>query len=197
MLGDTYQSAEIQPVVVCRGERFRLYLDEATILHRVRELGEAISRDYPDEPPILIGVLNGAFIFLADLMRYITVDCEVDFLKLSSYGAAKVSSGRVYELKKIDADIRDRHVIVVEDIVDTGLSMEYILNRLKAFEPKSLRVATLLHKYEATQVDVPLDYVGFRVPNLFVIGYGLDYGQLGRNLRSIYILDEACADGES
>jgi len=99
-----------------------------------------------DEPPILIGVLNGAFMFLADLMRAITVDCEVDFLKLSSYGAAKVSSGKVYELKKIDANIENRHVIVVEDIVDTGLSMQYILDRLQAYNPRSVRVATFLHK---------------------------------------------------
>ncbi len=181
---------EIPDVVECRGERFRLFLDATTLQQRVAELGRQISRDYEGRQPILIGVLNGAFMFLADLMRYITIDCEVDFLKLSSYGAAKVSSGQVYELKKIDADIRGRHVLIVEDIVDTGLSMQFILERLKAHGPASVATVTLLHKAEATQVDVPLDYVGFQIPNKFVIGYGLDYGQLARNLSAIYILEE-------
>ncbi len=181
---------EIPDVVECRGERFRLFLDATTLQQRVAELGRQISRDYEGRQPILIGVLNGAFMFLADLMRYITIDCEVDFLKLSSYGAAKVSSGQVYELKKIDADIRGRHVLIVEDIVDTGLSMQFILERLKAHGPASVATVTLLHKAEATQVDVPLDYVGFQIPNKFVIGYGLDYGQLARNLGAIYILEE-------
>lgn len=177
-------------IVTCHGERFRLYLDEETIQRRVRELGAQISEDYRDRPPILIGVLNGAFMFIADLMRAISIDCEVDFLKLSSYGASKVTSGDVRELKRIDADIKGRHVIVVEDIVDTGLSMQFILDRLRQDRPASLTVATLLHKQEATQVDIPLEYVGFPIPNLFVIGYGLDYGQLARNLSDIYILDK-------
>lgn len=179
------------PTIYCRGERFRLYLSADTIQQRIRALGRQISADYGDAVPILIGVLNGAYVFIADLMRAIDVDCEVDFLKLSSYGAQKVSSGEVRELKRIDADLKGRHVIIVEDIVDTGLSMRFILDRLHAeYEPASVRVATLLHKHEATQIDLPLDYVGFRIDNLFVIGYGLDYGQLARNLADIYILDE-------
>jgi hypoxanthine phosphoribosyltransferase len=157
----------------------------------VQELGAAIGRDYAGKTPVLIGVLNGSFMFLADLLRAIEIDCEVDFLKLSSYGANKISSGVVHELKKIDADIHDRHVIVVEDIVDTGLSMQFILERLREYAPASLSVATLLHKHEAARVETPLDYVGFRIPNLFVIGYGLDYGQLARNLDQIYILDQS------
>ncbi len=176
--------------IVCRGERFRPYLTRDVIQARVAELGAEISRDYSGKQPILIGVLNGAFMFIADLMRTISIDCEVDFLKLSSYGAAKVTSGNVTELKKIDADIEGRHVIFVEDIVDTGLSMQYILDGVKGNAPASVRTATLLHKHEATRVDVQLDYVGFRIPNLFVIGYGLDYGQIARNLADIYILDE-------
>lgn len=174
----------------CQGERFRLYLDADRIRDRVTEVGAEISRDYGGKTPILIGVLNGAFMFIADLMRAIDIDCEIDFMKLSSYGDAKVSSGRVHELKKIDANLEDRHVIVVEDIVDTGLSMEFIMDRLQAMNPASLRVATLLHKPDSTQVDLDLDYVGFEIPDLFVIGYGLDYGQIARNLDSIYILDE-------
>jgi len=173
-----------------RGHTFRVYLDNEIIQERVTELGRSISTDYDGKKPILIGVLNGAFMFLADLMRSIDIECEVDFLKLSSYGVDKISSGVVQELKKIDASIEGRHVIVVEDIVDTGLSMEFILNIMKEYKPASLSVATLLHKAVATRVEVPLDYVGFEIKNLFVIGYGLDYGQLGRNLPDIYVIDE-------
>lgn len=175
--------------VIIRGERFRKYLTAETLKSRTREIGAQISEDYRDKKPILIGVLNGAFMFLADLMRCIHIDCEVDFLKLSSYGASKISSGDVKELKHIDADIEGRHVIIVEDIVDTGLSMEYIRTRLEKDKPASLATATLLHKFEATTVEVPLEYVGFRITNLFVVGYGLDYGQVGRNLADIYILE--------
>ncbi len=128
--------------------------------------------------------------FLADLLREVEIDCEVDFMKLSSYGDEKVSSGKVDELKRVDADLEGRHVIIVEDIVDTGLSMAYILEQMAALEPASLSVAVLLHKHEATKAQLDLDYVAFKIPNLFVIGYGLDYGQLARNLKEIYILDE-------
>ena len=176
--------------VTVRGHTFQVYLDQHSIQERVAVLGRQISTDYEGKKPILIGVLNGAFMFLADLMRSVTIECEVDFLKLSSYGADKISSGVVQELKKIDAAIEGRHVIVVEDIVDTGLSMQFILNIMKEYEPASLCAATLLHKTEATRVEVPLDYVGFAIKNLFVIGYGLDYGQLGRNLPDIYVIDE-------
>ncbi len=185
-------SAPVAQSVTCRGERFRLYLDAETIAHRVEAIGQAISAEYDGQRPILIGVLNGAYMFLADLMRSITIDCEVDFLKLSSYGAEKVSSGSVTELKKIDAQIEGRHVIVVEDIVDTGLSMQFITELMQEANPASVKVATLLHKKAATNpdLDLQLDYVGFEIDNLFVIGYGLDYGQLARNLPAIYILDE-------
>ena len=179
-----------EKTIEIRGERFRLFLEETAIQTRVAEIGAAISRTYEGQVPILIGVLNGSFMFIADLMRAIDIPCEIDFWKLSSYGAEKVSSGRVHELKKIDADLKGRHIIIVEDIVDTGLSMQYILNRMGEHNPASIKVATLLHKYEATRVSVQLDYVGFRIPHLFVIGYGLDYGQQGRNLPEIYILDD-------
>lgn len=174
-------------IVECHGDRFRIFIKEKDILQRVAEMGRQISEDYRDRKPILIGVLNGAFIFVSDLMREISVPCEIDFLKLSSYGAAKVSSGQVHELKRIDADIKDRHVIVVEDIVDTGHSMKFILETLEDYEPASIAVATFLHKADATVIDLDLDYVGYVIPNAFVIGYGLDFGQLGRNLRAIYI----------
>ncbi len=179
--------------VVCQGERFRLYLDEATLQARISALGEQISIDYgeAETPPIFIGVLNGAFMFVADLIRTLSIDCEVDFYKLSSYGSSKVSSGMVTELKHIDAELEGRHVIVVEDIVDTGVTMRYILDRIRELNPASVRSATLLRKPDAAKVTVKVDYVGFEIDNLFVIGYGLDYGQLARNLRAIYILDEA------
>jgi hypoxanthine phosphoribosyltransferase len=177
--------------VTCRGERFKLYLSEEQIQTRILEIGQQIATDYADlGVPILIGVLNGAFMFTADLMRAIPADSEVDFYKLSSYGERKVSSGQVTELKNVDAKLEGRHVIVVEDIVDTGLSMKYVLDQIAALNPASLRSVTLLRKPEAAKVEVDVDYVGFDIDNLFVIGYGLDYGQLARNLRAIYILDE-------
>lgn len=180
--------SDTQKSVTCRGERFDLYLSAEEIGARVEELGAAISRDLQGERPILIGVLNGAFVFIADLMRALSIECEVDFMKLSSYGAEKVSSGEVTELKRIDADLEGRHVVLVEDIVDTGLTMQFLLNRLETLGPASVRVATLLHKKEATEKDVSLDYVGFEIPDRFVIGYGLDYGQLARRLSAIYAL---------
>lgn len=176
--------------VVCNGNSFSIFLKEKEIQERVEELGEQIRKDYKEKNPIFVGVLNGAFIFLSDLMRYVNLPCEVDFLKLSSYGDAKVSSGEVTDLKDIDADISDRHVILVEDIVDTGLSMTYLIEKLEKKNPASIATVTLLHKKEATRHDVQLDYVGFEIPTLFVLGYGLDYAQEGRNLAQIYILDE-------
>ena len=176
--------------VHCHDQRFRLYIDRETIQQRIAELGAEITADYAGKKPIFIGVLNGAYMFMADLMREVHLDCEMDFMKLSSYGDAKVSSGNVDELKRVDANLSGRHVIVVEDIVDTGLSMKFIMEKIMQLEPASLRVAVLLHKYEATKVDLDLDYVAFHIPNLFVIGYGLDYGQLGRNLPEIFILDD-------
>ncbi|PSQ96526.1 MAG: hypoxanthine phosphoribosyltransferase [Bacteroidetes bacterium SW_9_63_38] len=173
-----------------RGDQFRRYLDAETIQTRVGEMGQQISEDYPDTTPILVSVLNGAFMFTADLMRAIHTECEIDFIKLSSYGAEKVSSGDVQELKSVDAPLADRDIIIVEDIVDTGLTMDFMKERFQAYNPSSLRVATLLHKPTATEPDLQLDYVGFRIPDLFVIGYGLDYAQLGRNHADIYILDE-------
>jgi hypoxanthine phosphoribosyltransferase len=184
------QETAAAPYVVVKGERFRVLYAPHVLDDRIRALGAEISADYAGKRPILIGVLNGAFMFLADLLRVIDVDCEVDFMKLSSYGAGKVSSGNVRQLKAVDAELENRHVIVVEDIVDTGHSMDFILRLLQSYEPASLRVATLLHKVEATVKEVPLDYIGFTIPNEFVIGFGLDYGQQGRNLPAIYIREE-------
>jgi hypoxanthine phosphoribosyltransferase len=176
--------------VMCNNERFKLFITKDQIEQRNFELGKLIDEEYAGKRPIFIGVLNGAFIFLADLMRYVSIPCEVDFFKLSSYGDEKVSSGKVTERKDLDAAIEGRHVIIVEDIVDTGLSMSYILNIMKHKNPASVKIATLLHKPGAMKFDVTLDYVGFEIPTLFVLGYGLDYAQEGRNLAQIYVLDE-------
>lgn len=167
-------------------EDFVPYLTKVQIDARIAELAADLMRDFKGKDPIFIGVLNGAFVFLSDLMKHINMPCEIDFLKLSSYGDEKVSSGKVTELKEIDADINGRHIILVEDIVDTGLSMNYLVDKLKPKNPASISVVTLLHKKVATQYDVPLDYVGFEIPDEFVVGYGLDYAQKGRNLAQIY-----------
>jgi hypoxanthine phosphoribosyltransferase len=175
--------------VVINNERFKPYLTRDVIAAKIKEIAAEIDRDLDGKVPILVGVLNGAFIFLADLMRALSIECEVDFLKLSSYGAAKISSGRVHELKSLDADIEGRHVILVEDIVDTGLSMEFLQKKMQEFKPASVRTAVLLHKKAATRIPLDLDYVCFEIDNLFVVGYGLDYAQVGRQLADIYILD--------
>lgn len=176
--------------VICNKEKFDLYISKNEIDERIAELGKQLDKDYADKRPILIGILNGAYIFLADLMRHLTIPCEVDFIKLSSYGDEKVSSGKVTERKELDAHIEDRHVLLVEDIVDTGLSMSYMVNKMKERNPKSISVITLLHKKVATKYDVNLNYVGFEIPDRFVLGYGMDYAQEGRNLAQIYALSD-------
>jgi hypoxanthine phosphoribosyltransferase len=175
------------PFVTCREEPFQLYITRERIHRRLDLIGQAIDEEYGEEQPILVGVLNGAFMVLADLLRSITIPCEVDFLKLSSYRGDKVSSGEVTQLKRIDADLSGRHVIIVEDIVDTGLTMQYLTDRIEEYDPVSVRKFSLLVKPGAVEHDVSLDYVGFTIPDRFVIGYGLDFGQVGRNLPDLYI----------
>ncbi|MEO1021733.1 MAG: hypoxanthine phosphoribosyltransferase [Bacteroidota bacterium] len=175
--------------VQCNGEQFDVFISKEQIDERLIQLGDELNRDFADKRPIFIGVLNGAFIFLADLMRHVSIPCEMDFMKLSSYGDEKVSTGQVTELKEIDAKIEGRHVIIVEDIIDTGLSMKFMVERMKAQNPASVSVMTLLHKKEATQHNVQIDYVGFEIPVRFVLGYGLDYAQEGRNLAQIYAIN--------
>ena len=167
---------------------YKEYISEEKIQLRLKELGKEIEETYKNEKPILIGVLNGGFIFLADFIRYINTDCEIDFIRISSYGDEKESSGHIKVLKPLSADIKGRHVIVVEDIVDSGLSVQFLLKMLSAFEPKSLKVATLLWKKSRTKIDIPLKFVGFDIEDKFVIGYGLDDEQIKRNLRSIYVV---------
>jgi hypoxanthine phosphoribosyltransferase len=149
---------------------------------RVRELAEDISRDYADRDLVLIGVLKGAVFFLSDLMRHLTVRCEVDFMAVASYGSATKSSGVVRILKDLDAVIEDRDVLIVEDIVDSGLTLQYLLRNLGARNPRSLEVCALLTKPDRRKVDLPTRYVGFEIPNRFAIGYGLDHEERYRNL---------------
>tara|TARA_Y100001935_G_scaffold255673_1_gene271471 strand:- start:34126 stop:34686 length:561 start_codon:yes stop_codon:yes gene_type:complete len=183
-------SLYLPETTVCNGETFEVFITKDQIEARLDLLGKQIDKEFAGKKPILIGVLNGSFIFLADLMRNITIPCEVDFMKLSSYGDEKVSSGEVTELKHIDAKLKGRHVILVEDIIDTGLSMKYMIEKMESLEPESVKVVTLLHKKDATLHDVQIDYVGFEIPTKFVLGYGLDYAQEGRNLAQIYILKD-------
>ena len=150
--------------------------------HRVRELAAEISRDYADKDPLLICVLKGAVFFLSDLMRHIEIPCEVDFMAVASYGSATDSSGVVRILKDLDAAIEGRHVVIVEDIVDSGLTLQYLLRNLGARDPASLEVCTVLTKPERRKVDLTPRYVGFEIPNRFAIGYGLDVGERYRNL---------------
>jgi hypoxanthine phosphoribosyltransferase len=157
---------------------------------RVRELGAEISRDYEGQDLVMIGVLKGAVLFLADLMRELTVACEIDFMAVSSYGSSTDSSGVVRILKDLDASIEDRDVLLVEDIVDSGLTLHYLLKNLRARNPRSLEVCALLTKPERRRVELPIRYVGFEIPNRFAIGYGLDHAQRHRNLPYVAVLDE-------
>jgi hypoxanthine phosphoribosyltransferase len=169
-------------------ETYKLLFSEETIMKRIAELGQAIQRDFAGKKPILIGVLNGGFVFLSDLIRHINTDLEIDFIRISSYGDTRESSGHIKILKPLSADIRERAVIVVEDIVDSGLSIQFLSNMMSAFEPSELKFATLLHKPGRTIVEITLDYVGFEIEDKFVVGYGLDDAQIKRNLRGIYIV---------
>jgi hypoxanthine phosphoribosyltransferase len=149
---------------------------------RVAELGEEISRDYADRSLLLVGVLKGAVFFLSDLMRYIDVPVEVDFMAVASYGSATDSSGVVRILKDLDGAIEGRDVLIVEDIVDSGLTLQYLMRNLGSRNPRTLEVCALLTKPERRKVDLPTRYVGFEIPNRFVVGYGLDYAERHRNL---------------
>jgi hypoxanthine phosphoribosyltransferase len=157
---------------------------------RVRSLGEAVSAEYGDRDLLLIGVLKGAVFFLADLMRCISIPCEVDFMAVSSYGSATDSSGVVRILKDLDTPIEDRHVLIVEDIVDSGLTLQYLLRNLGAREPASLEVCALLTKPDRRKVELPTRYVGFEIPDKFAIGYGLDVGERYRNLPYVAALTD-------
>ncbi|MGD0455075.1 MAG: hypoxanthine phosphoribosyltransferase [Solirubrobacteraceae bacterium] len=156
---------------------------------RVVELGEEISRDYAGKSLLLVGVLKGAVFFLSDLMRYIDIPVEVDFMAVASYGSATDSSGVVRILKDLDAAIEGRDVLIVEDIVDSGLTLQYLMRNLGSRNPRTLEVCALLTKPERRKVDLPTRYVGFEIPDRFVVGYGLDYAERYRNLPFVAVLE--------
>lgn len=166
----------------------RVILTEEEIRRRVAELGEEISRDYGGEPILLVAVLRGAALFVADLARTISSPVEIDFMAVSSYGSSTRSSGVVRILKDLDEGIEGRHVLVVEDILDTGLTLKYLLKNLASRNPRSLEVVTLLSKRGKQRVPIECKYVGFEVPDEFVVGYGLDYAERYRNLPYIGVL---------
>jgi len=166
-----------------------IILTEEQIRSRVRELGHEISRDYaPGGSVLLVGVLRGAVLFVADLMRELSIPCEIDFMAVSSYGSATKSSGVVRIMKDLDENIEGRHVLVVEDILDTGLTLKYLLKNLASRKPASLEVATLLSKAGKQRVPIDCKYTGFDIPDEFVVGYGLDYAERYRNLRYVGVL---------
>ncbi len=165
-------------------------ISEEELKKRVQELGRDITKRYREKTPILIAVLNGSFIFIADLIRELDIECEVDFIKLSSYMNETKSSGTVRLIKDISCNITDRDIIVIEDIVDSGLTMKFLKDRMEGSGPSSVAFVTLLHKEEVSQIDFDLDYVGFKIPNRFVVGYGLDLDQKYRKLPAIYAVKE-------
>ena len=175
------------PQIKLHDKSFETYLSEQDIQEKIKELAAAINRDYADKRPLFIAILNGSFMFAADLFKYITIPAEISFIKLASYKGMK-SSGNVITAIGLDEDLYNRDVIIVEDIVDTGKTLFKFIPSLEHQQPSSLKIATLLHKPEATVHPLTLDYVGFSIPNKFVVGYGLDYDGLGRNLKEIYQL---------
>jgi len=157
-------------------------ISQKRINSKVKKLGKAIAVDYADKTPVFIGILKGSFIFMADLVRAANIDCEIDFMSVSSYGSSRRGSGIVRLLKDININIRGRHVIIVEDIIDSGLTANYIRKYLDLRQPKSIEFVALLNKIEARKVDISIKYSGFELPNTFVVGYGLDYGERYRQL---------------
>ena len=163
-------------------------IDEDTLRARVAELGAEVSGDYEGRDLLLIGVLKGAVFFMADLMRHITVPCEVDFMAISSYGDSTDTSGIVRILKDLDINIEGRDVLVVEDIIDSGLTLSYLMRNLESREPASLEICALMTKPSRRQIDVPVRYIGFEIPDRFVVGYGLDLAERYRNLPYVAVL---------
>ena len=166
---------------------FGTYLTEAALQQKVAQMGAALNKDYAGKKPLFIAILNGSFMFAADLFKYLTIEAEICFIKLASYKGTK-SSGQVITAIGLDTDVNDRHVIILEDIIDTGKTMNEFLPQLLNQQPASLKVAILLHKPEATKFEVPIDYCCFSIPNKFVLGYGLDFDGYGRNIKEIYQL---------
>jgi len=167
----------------------KIFLSRETIEKRISELGTQISRDYADSELIVVGVLKGAFIFMADLIRVLSVPCRVDFARLASYGSGAASSGKVIMTKDIETSIKGRDILIVEDIVDTGLTLKFLVDWFRERNPRSLKVCAFLDKLGRRKVPFEADYVGFTVDDVFVIGYGLDFDEKGRFLPDVYIVE--------
>lgn len=176
-------------VIQVNGKKFQPYLTAAQIDEQIKRLGAELNRDYAGKRPLFIAILNGSFMFASDLFKELTVDAEICFIKLASYKGTR-STGNVITSIGLDEPLNERHVIVIEDIVDTGKTMSQFLPQLMDHQPASLKIASLLHKPDALQHPINIDYLGFKVPNKFLLGYGLDYDGLGRNLKEIYQLIE-------
>ena len=174
-------------IVKIKDKTFKTSITEAEIKERVKQLAAQISHDMEGKNPLFLGVLNGAFIFAADLMREITIPCEISFVKLASYQGI-TSTGKVHEVLGINEDLTDRHVIIVEDIVDTGRTMRQMIESLGTRHPASVHICALFVKPDKLETELDIDYVCFSIPNDFIVGYGLDYDQQGRNLKEIYTL---------
>lgn len=172
-----------------KDKQFKTFITEEQILKEVARVGEEINRDLADANPLFVSVLNGSFMFTADLMKHVSVPCEISFVKLASY-AGTSSTGKVKELVGLNDDITGRTIVIVEDIIDTGLTMERLIETLKARNPKEIRIATLLVKPYKLKVDLDINYIAMSIPNDFIVGYGLDYDGLGRNYRDIYTVIE-------
>lgn len=168
---------------------FEPYISAQSITEKIKELADKVSRDYANKKPLFIAILNGSFMFAADLFKMLSIEAEICFIKLASYKGTK-SSGQVITAIGLDMDLFGRHVVIVEDIVDTGKTLNEFLPQLSHQQPASMKIVALLHKPEAMIYPVPVDYVGFSIPNKFVVGYGLDYNGLGRNINGIYRLVE-------
>ena len=175
-------------IIKVSDKKLTRFIPADEIAARVKEIAAEINSDYTGRNPIMIGVLNGSFVFLSDLIRELEIECEIDFLKLSSYGNEKISSGDITVLKELNCNPTGRDVILVEDIVDTGATINYLQELINKNNPSSVRFATLLYKKEKCQSDVNIDYTGFEIEDKFCVGYGMDCAQKYRNLKDIYVL---------
>lgn len=179
-----------------RNDIQEVLFSEQQLADKVAELGARISADYEDKNPLVVSVLKGSYVFMADLTRKITIPCNVDFMAVSSYGVGTKTTGEVQIIKDIGSKIDGRHLIIVEDILDSGVTLSFLMKILKARGAASIRLCTLLSKPERRKVDVPIDYLGFEIPDAFVVGYGLDYAEKYRNLPYIGILKPSVYGGE-
>lgn len=176
-------------IITVNDKKFKPYLSAEKLQSRVKELAIEINRDYKDKRPLFIAILNGSFMFASDLFKELTIEAEICFIKLASYKGTR-STGNVITAIGLDEPLKDRHVVIIEDIVDTGKTLHMFLPQLHNQQPASLKIAALLHKPEALAHPVQIDFLGFNVPDIFLLGYGLDYDGLGRNLAQIYQLVE-------